>query len=73
MPQPFEHLTMQSLQNMSANDMFKKLDHTVMTPSEINNTMKIANLAHFLVNNYRDELSSGEHVVDTAIRLLNKK
>jgi hypothetical protein len=40
------------------------------TPLEIQNASKVAELAHFLVTTFRDEITPEEHCVDTAIRIL---
>jgi hypothetical protein len=70
MPQPFQNLLMQQLQSFSKEDFMKQLQTPAMPPNEVHVAQKIATLAHFLVQNFRDELSSEEHVIDTAIRLL---
>lgn len=72
MPQPFQDYEMQQLQNFQLEDFKKAMQPKSAIPSEIQNTSKIASLAHFLVKNFRDELTSDEHVIDTAIRLLNR-
>ena len=72
MPQPFQNSLMSDLQNMSMDELIKAAQPKPVTPTEINTASKIATLAHFLIHNYRDELSPEEHVIDTAIRLLKK-
>jgi hypothetical protein len=72
MPQPFQDIMMEQLQAMSVAEMFTKLEKPGMTPAEKDHATKIAELSHFLVQNYRDELSPNEHVIDAAIRLLRK-
>lgn len=71
MPQPFENFSMDALSKFTKDDFFKAAQKPGMPPNEILNTIKVADLAHFLVHNYKSELTSSEHVVDTAIRLLS--
>lgn len=70
MPQPFENFTMDALSRFTKDDFFNAAKKTGMSQNELMNTNKVAELAHFLVQNYKNELTSDEHVVDTAIRLL---
>ncbi len=72
MPQPFEQFTMDQLKSFTTEDFFKAQINQVMLPKEIADAQKIASLAHFLVQNFRDELSPEEHVIDTAIRIMKR-
>jgi hypothetical protein len=72
MPQPFQDLNMQDFQSMTLEEMKKHLMKPAMPFIELNNASKIAELSHFLVRNYRDDLLPEEHVIDTAMRLLKK-
>lgn len=63
MPQPFEQFNMPDLQNWDKQQFRQEA-------KKMNMSDKIGDLAHFLVQNFRNELSAEEHVVDTAIRLL---
>jgi hypothetical protein len=65
MPQPFEQFQMHSLQAFTKPQFREEA-------KKINANEKIGDLAHFLVHNFRGELDSSEHVIDTAIRLLKK-
>lgn len=63
MPQPFEQFPLETLQDWQPQKFREEA-------KKINANEKIGDLAHFLVQNFRDETSSEEHVIDTAIRLL---
>lgn len=63
MPQPFEQFPMELLQK-------SPLEFYRTEAKKINANEKIGDLAHFLVHNFKNELSPDEHVIDTAIRLL---
>lgn len=66
MPQPFENFQMQELQNWQPQRFREEA-------KKINANEKIGDLAHFLMHNFKDQLSCTEHVIDTAIRLLKLK
>lgn len=70
MPQPFQDLDMQKFQNLSVEEMKKHLFRPAMPPIEINNVSKIAELSHFLVQNFRSEISAEEHIIDIAKKTL---
>jgi UV DNA damage repair endonuclease len=74
MPNPFHNFPMSDLQNTSAEDFKRKVQESYKEagPVQLNHAGKIAELAHFLVNNYKDDLRPGEHVVDTAIRIMER-
>lgn len=73
MPQPFSDQMMEDLQKLTMDQLKEAATKGLTNRSEIMVTEKVAELAHFLVHNYRNELSPDEHVIDTAIRLLSKK
>lgn len=66
MPQPFEQFPLQNLEAFTKQEFRQEA-------KKINANEKIGDLAHFLVKNYRNEVSSTEHVIDTAIRLLRRE
>ncbi len=65
MPQPFNSIPFDQFLNLSKDQLRKEANR-------LNISDRIGDLAHFLVQNFRSELSSEEHIVDTAIRLLSK-
>lgn len=65
MPQPFHNIPMPTLE-MFTPQQFKE------ECKKIDTNEKIGELGHFLIHNFRDQLSPDKHVIDTAISLLQK-
>ena len=66
MPQPFEQFPLQDSQNWPLQKFREEC-------KKVNTNEKIGDLAHFLIHNFKDEISSKEHVIDIAIRILSKQ
>ncbi len=64
MPQPFNNIPFDQFLNLSK-DQFRQ------EAKKLDISDRIGDLAHFLVKNFRSEVSSEEHIVDTAIRILS--